>query len=62
MLIILITVITELNQILNILFLHDKEENDLSIKMIALERLHKLVTIKNEIGVALGVGKTPIDH
>ena len=27
--IILITVITELNQILNILFLHDKEENDL---------------------------------
>jgi len=42
--------------------LHDKEENDLSIKMIALERLHKLVTIKNEIGVALGVGKTPINH
>ena len=30
--------------------------------MIALERLHKLVPIKNEIGVVLGVGKTPIDH
>ena len=32
------------------------------MKMIALERLHKLVTIKNEIGVALAVGKTPMDH